>query len=108
MSPQGTPITRQIDVWLGDRGSAYVYFDPEFSQPFQADRALQGDESSSNPRLEIPQDLVGRAGATQGNSPATLHLWGMANAITLDRTADYNWIPALPSRVVPGAEAGIR
>jgi hypothetical protein len=57
MSPQGTPITRQIDVWLGDRGSAYVYFDPEFSQPFQADRALQCDGSTPQDPGLIPLEF---------------------------------------------------
>ncbi|KFZ10323.1 hypothetical protein V502_08196 [Pseudogymnoascus sp. VKM F-4520 (FW-2644)] len=110
MGPQGTPITRQIDVWLGGPGSAYVMFDPKFSQAFQEERTSQGDgftpqdpellplefhhdtqhfahKSSPYPRLEIPQDLVGRSDA-QGNSPATLHLWGVTHAITLDGTSD--------------------
>ncbi|KFY73344.1 hypothetical protein V499_06560 [Pseudogymnoascus sp. VKM F-103] len=82
MSPQGTPITRQIKIWLGDLGSAYVMFDPEFSQAFQTDSTLQGGDSTTQdpeliplefhhdtrhfarksspyPRLEIPQDLLG-------------------------------------------------
>lgn len=44
-------------------------------------------ESSPYPRLEIPQDLVGQLDA-QGNSPATLHTWGVTHAITLDGTSD--------------------
>jgi IS1 family transposase len=48
MSPQGTPITRQIEVWLGDPRSAYVYFDPEFSQTFQTKSTLQ--ENGSTPQ----------------------------------------------------------
>ncbi|OBT47224.1 hypothetical protein VE00_03386 [Pseudogymnoascus sp. WSF 3629] len=110
MSPQGTPITRQIEVWLGDPRSAYVYFDPEFSQTFQTESTLQENGSTPQdpellplefhhdtrhfarkslpyPRLEIPQGLVGRSDA-KGNSPATLHAWGVTHAITLDGTAD--------------------
>ncbi|OBT79662.1 hypothetical protein VF21_01265 [Pseudogymnoascus sp. 05NY08] len=110
MSPQGTPIARPVEFWLGDPGSAYVMFAPEFSQAFQTDSTLQGDgstpqdpellplevhhdtrhfahKSSPYPRLEIPQDLVGRSDA-KGNSPATLHMWGVTHGITLDGTAD--------------------
>ncbi|KFY88427.1 hypothetical protein V498_06794 [Pseudogymnoascus sp. VKM F-4517 (FW-2822)] len=111
INPQGSPIIRQIEVWLGDPGSAYVMFDPQFSEPFQVESTLQGGDrsipqdlellplefhhdtrhfahkSSPYPRLEIPQDLVGRSGA-QGKSPATLHIWGVTHAITLDGTAD--------------------
>ncbi|ELR09402.1 hypothetical protein VC83_03165 [Pseudogymnoascus destructans] len=46
MSPQGTPVARPVEVWLGDPGSAYVMFDPEFSQAFQTNKTLQGDGST--------------------------------------------------------------
>lgn len=57
MGPQGTPITRQIDVWLGDPGSAYVMSDPKFSQAFQAERALQGDRSNPQDPEFLPLEF---------------------------------------------------
>ncbi|KAH6706340.1 hypothetical protein BKA61DRAFT_616283, partial [Leptodontidium sp. MPI-SDFR-AT-0119] len=34
-SPEGTPVTRDIEVWLGEPAQAYVMFDPEISKTFQ-------------------------------------------------------------------------
>ncbi|KAL5350190.1 hypothetical protein ACLOAV_005227 [Pseudogymnoascus australis] len=53
INPQGTPITRQIDIWLGDPGSAYVMFDPQFSQAFQAVKTLQGGDRSTPDDAEL-------------------------------------------------------
>ena len=43
-------------------------------------------ESSSYPRLEIPQDLPRQSNAN--TSVATLHAYGVTHAITLDGTPD--------------------
>lgn len=109
ISPQGTPVTREIEVWLGDPGNAYVMFDPEISRAFQTGTILQGGsslaqdqdlyplnfhhdtrhfshKSSPYPRLEIPQDLPQQSNAH--SSPATLHAYGVTHAITLDGTPD--------------------
>ncbi|TVY54664.1 hypothetical protein LCER1_G003651 [Lachnellula cervina] len=105
ISPQGAPVTREIEVWLGDPGEAYIMFDPEISRAFQAGSMLQGGcslaqdqelyplnfyhdtrhfshKSSPYPRLEIPQDLPQQSQAH--SSPATLHSYGFTHAITLD------------------------
>ncbi|OBT64368.1 hypothetical protein VE03_05794 [Pseudogymnoascus sp. 23342-1-I1] len=122
MSPQGTPVSRQIEVWLGDEddeGAAYVMFDPEFSQAFQAERTLQGDgstpddpdllplefhhdtqhfvyKSSSYPRLEIPQNLAAVLLDNHSSiSPATLHMWGVAHATIRDGTTDWGVVHAI-------------
>jgi hypothetical protein len=42
ISPQGTPATREIEVYLGDPGGAYVIFDIEIGQAFKRDSILQG------------------------------------------------------------------
>ncbi|KAH9204280.1 hypothetical protein DL95DRAFT_418380 [Leptodontidium sp. 2 PMI_412] len=34
-SPEGTLVTRDIEVWLGEPAQAYVMFDPEISKTFQ-------------------------------------------------------------------------
>ncbi|KAH8589654.1 hypothetical protein B0O99DRAFT_692221 [Bisporella sp. PMI_857] len=109
LSPQGTPVTREIEVWLGDPGNAYVMFDPEVSRALQTGTILQGScslaqdpelypqkfyhdtrhfshESSLYPRLEIPQRLPQQSNAN--SSPATLHTYGVTHTITLDGTPD--------------------
>lgn len=45
ISPQGTPVTREIEVWLGDPGDAYVMFDPEISRAFQTGTILRSGGS---------------------------------------------------------------
>lgn len=42
ISPHGTPVAREIEIWLGDPGNAYVMLDPEISQAFQTETILQG------------------------------------------------------------------
>ena len=42
ISSHGTPVTREIEVWLGDPGTAYVMFDPQISLAFQTGTFLQG------------------------------------------------------------------
>jgi len=42
ISPEGTPVTREIEVWLGNPGNTYVMFDPEISRAFQKGTFLQG------------------------------------------------------------------
>ncbi|RDL40378.1 Uncharacterized protein BP5553_00357 [Venustampulla echinocandica] len=109
ISPHGTRVAREIEIWLGDRGNAYVMFDPEISQAFQAGTILQGGcslvqdqellplnfhhhtrhfshHSCPYPRLEIPQDLPQQSNAY--SSPATLHAFGVTHAITLDGMPD--------------------
>jgi hypothetical protein len=39
---QGTPVTREIEIWLGDPGNSYVMFDPEIGRMFMAGTTLQG------------------------------------------------------------------
>ncbi|KAK0112353.1 hypothetical protein ONS96_014926 [Cadophora gregata f. sp. sojae] len=109
ITPQGTPITRDIEIWLGEPAEAYVMFDPEISKAFQTSAIANGGcsltqdlelcplnfhhdtrhfshTSSPYPRLEIPQDLPRQS---DGNtSRATLHGYGVTHAITLDGTAD--------------------
>ncbi|CZT09791.1 uncharacterized protein RAG0_14431 [Rhynchosporium agropyri] len=108
ISPHGTPVTRDIEVWLGEPAEAYVMFDPEISKAFQTSAIAQGGcsltqdpelcplnfhhdtrhfshESSSYPRLEIPQDLPRQSQAN--TSLATLHGYGVTHAITLDGTS---------------------
>lgn len=54
ISSQGAPVTRDIEVWLGDPGSAYVMFDPEISRAFKTDETiLQGGCSLA----QVDQDL---------------------------------------------------
>lgn len=52
ISSQGTPVTREIELSLGDPGSTYVTFDPEISRAFKAGAILQGGGS-----LAQDQDL---------------------------------------------------
>jgi hypothetical protein len=42
ISPQGILVNREVEVWLGDPGNAYVMFDPEKSRAFQTGTILQG------------------------------------------------------------------
>ncbi|PVH74070.1 hypothetical protein DL98DRAFT_430190 [Cadophora sp. DSE1049] len=42
ISPQGTPVTRDIEVWLGGPAQAYVMFDPEISKAFQTSSVAHG------------------------------------------------------------------
>jgi len=42
ISPHATPVAREIEVWLGDLGNAYVMLGPEISQNFQTATMLQG------------------------------------------------------------------
>ena len=41
ISSQGTPVTREIEVWLGDASNSYVMFDPEISRVFKKGTMLQ-------------------------------------------------------------------
>ncbi|TVY12689.1 hypothetical protein LARI1_G009024 [Lachnellula arida] len=51
ISPQGTPVTRHVEVWLGDPGDAYVMFDPEISRAFQAGTTLRGGSLAQDQEL---------------------------------------------------------
>jgi hypothetical protein len=42
ISPQGTPATREVEVYLGDPEEAFVLFDPEISKAFKRGTILQG------------------------------------------------------------------
>jgi hypothetical protein len=42
LSSKGTPVTREIEVWLGDPGNSYIMFDPEISQGFKTGTILHG------------------------------------------------------------------
>lgn len=57
ISPQGTPIIRQIEVWLGDSGSTYVMFHPEISQAFKTGTILQGGCSLAQDPDLLPLNL---------------------------------------------------
>lgn len=54
INPHGTPVTRPIEVWLGDQTNAYVMLDPEISQAFQAGIMLQDGCSLSQDQELFP------------------------------------------------------
>jgi len=109
ISPQGTPTTREIELWVGDPGDSFVMFRPEIGRAFATGIMLQdgcsvaGDpdlyplifhhatrhfshKALPYPKLEIPQDLPGPS--KTNSSPATLHTYAATHTITLDGTAD--------------------
>lgn len=54
INSHGTPVTRPIEVWLGDQGNAYVMLDPEISQAFQTGIMLQDGCSLSQDQELFP------------------------------------------------------
>jgi hypothetical protein len=41
ISPQGTPTTREIELWVGDPGESYVIFRPEIGRTFATSIMMQ-------------------------------------------------------------------
>ncbi len=54
MDPRESQITREIVVWLGDPGDAYVMFDPEISPSFQVEAIPKGDLSPARDEEVCP------------------------------------------------------
>ncbi|KAF1974044.1 hypothetical protein BU23DRAFT_579991 [Bimuria novae-zelandiae CBS 107.79] len=80
LGPEGTLVTKDVSIRIGDPGEAYVCI------PTEVGYALQADSSPSCPRLVVPQELPRQS--TANTSPATLYHYGLMYTIALDGTPD--------------------
>ncbi|KAH8686623.1 hypothetical protein GQ44DRAFT_780937 [Phaeosphaeriaceae sp. PMI808] len=111
LGPEGTFVTKEVSIRVGDPGDAYICIPPEVGYALQASGCLTNspsalpklldrfalsyfhdtqhfalDLSPSCPRLVITQQLPRQS--TANTSPATLYLYGIMYTIALDGTPD--------------------
>ncbi|KAF2864669.1 hypothetical protein BDV95DRAFT_508914 [Massariosphaeria phaeospora] len=111
LGPEGTFVTKEVSIRVGDPGEAYVVIPTEVGYALQAGSCLTTrssalpnrpdrfplsyfhdtqhfalDTSSSCPRLVVPQPLPRQSAAN--TSPATLYLYGVMHTIALNGTPD--------------------
>ncbi|OCL08852.1 hypothetical protein AOQ84DRAFT_388553 [Glonium stellatum] len=111
LEPDGTLVTKEVSIRVGNPGEAYVLIPTEVGYALQAGSYLTNslsalpkrpdrfalsyfhdtqhfalDSSPSCPRLVIPQQLPHQSAAN--TSRATLYLYGVMHTIALDGTAD--------------------
>ncbi|PVI01539.1 hypothetical protein DM02DRAFT_627578 [Periconia macrospinosa] len=110
LGPKGAPVTKEISIHACSPGGAYVMIPTEVGFALRAASSLPQppvppqrgerlpltyfhdtqhfalDQSTSYPRLDIPEPLPPQSDGK--TSPATLYLYGIMHQIALDGTQD--------------------
>ncbi|PQK11502.1 hypothetical protein BB8028_0003g01270 [Beauveria bassiana] len=112
LNSRGSLTSKQIDIFIGDPGQAFVIFERDVgfamksSITQQVGKSLASDlekvpltffhkskyfahDATPYPRIAIETDLPRQNDSN--TSPATLWLWGASHSITLDGTKDHKF-----------------
>ncbi|KAF2789620.1 hypothetical protein K505DRAFT_352449 [Melanomma pulvis-pyrius CBS 109.77] len=123
LGPDGTLVTKEVSIHVGDPGEAYILIPTEVGYALQAGSYLTNsssalpkrpdrfalsyfhdtqhfavDSSPGCPRLVIPQQLPCQSAAN--TSSATLYLYGVMHTIALDGTPDARFAE-IASKILP-------